>query len=89
MNNTFNNIITLLLLLNTVNSYTQNQNTLLQEVNNKSSTKTIISLNSAKSSYWSLYYGVQDKNAPQSPDELENSDFKNIMGTVPGNVEID
>ena len=32
---------------------------------------------------------MQDKNAPQSPDELENSDFKNIMGTVPGNVEID
>lgn len=89
MNNTFNNIITLILLMNTVNSYTQNQNTLLQEVNNKPSTKAIISLNSTKSSDWSLYYGVQDKNAPQSPDELENSDFKNIVGTVPGNVEID
>ena len=75
--------------MNTVNSYTQNQNTLLQEVNNKPSTKAIISLNSAKSSEWTLYYGVQDKNTPQSPSELENSDFKNIVGTVPGNVEID
>ena len=89
MNNTFNNIITLILLMNTVNSYTQNQNNLLKEVNNKPSTKAIISLNSAKSSDWSLYYGLQDKNAPQSPSELENSDFKNILGTVPGNVEID
>ncbi len=89
MNNTLNNIITLILLMNTVNSYTQNQNTLLQEVHNKPSTKTIISLNSAKSSDWSLYYGVQDKNAPQSPSELGNSDFKNISATVPGNVEID
>ena len=75
--------------MNTVNSYTQNQNNLLKEVNNKPSTKAIISLNSAKSSDWSLYYGLQDKNAPQSPSELENSDFKNIVGTVPGNVEID
>ena len=50
MNNTFNNIITLILLMNTVNSYTQNQNNLLKEVNNKPSTKAIISLNSAKSS---------------------------------------
>ena len=89
MNNTFNNIITLILLMNTVNSYTQNQNNLLKEVNNKPSTKAIISLNSAKLSDWSLYYGLQDKNAPQSPSELENSDFKNIVGTVPGNVEID
>ena len=89
MNNTFNNIITLILLMNTINSYTQNQNNLLKEVNNKPSTKAIISLNSAKSSDWSLYYGLQDKNAPQSPSELENSDFKNIVGTVPGNVEID
>ena len=62
--------------MNTVNSYTQNQNNLLKEVNNKPSTKAIISLNSAKSSDWSLYYGLQDKNAPQSPSELENSDFK-------------
>ena len=53
--------------MNTVNSYTQNQNNLLKEVNNKPSTKAIISLNSAKSSDWSLYYGLQDKNAPQSP----------------------
>ena len=66
--------------MNTVNSYTQNQNNLLKEVNNKPSTKAIISLNSAKSSDWSLYYGLQDKNAPQSPSELENSDFKNIVG---------
>jgi beta-mannosidase len=61
----------------------------LQEVNNKPSTKKTISLNSGKKSEWILYYGVQDKNAPQSPKELLKSAFKKISGTVPGNVEID
>lgn len=75
--------------MNTVNSYTQNQNTLLQEVNNKPSTKKVISLNSKKESDWTLYYGVQDINAPQTPDELKKSNFKDIAATVPGNVEID
>ena len=89
MNNTFNNIITLLLLMNTVNSHTQNQNTLLQEVNNKPSTKKVISLNTEKESDWTLYYGVQDKRAPQSPVELMKSNFKYINAKVPGNVEID
>ena len=89
MKNTFNNIIILILLMNTVNSYTQNQNTLLQEVNNKPSTKAIISLNSTKASEWTLYYGIQDEGAPQSPQELLKSDYKKITATVPGNVEID
>ena len=61
----------------------------LKEVNSKPSTKEIISLNSTKSSEWTLYYGVQDKNAPQTPDALLHSEFKNIPATVPGNVEID
>jgi len=61
----------------------------LKEVNSKPSTKEIISLNSTKLSEWTLYYGVQDKNAPQTPDELLHSEFKNILATVPGNVEID
>jgi beta-mannosidase len=61
----------------------------LKEVNSKPSTKEIISLNSTKSSEWTLYYGVQDKNAPQTPEEMMQSEFKNISATVPGNVEID
>jgi beta-mannosidase len=75
--------------MNTINSYSQNQHTLLQEVNNKPSTKTTISLNSSKLSEWTLYYGIQDKKAPQSPSELKKSNFKDIVATVPGNVEID
>ena len=75
--------------MNTVNSHTQNQNTLLQEVNNKPSMKKVISLNTEKDSDWTLYYGVQDKNAPQTPDELKKSNFKDIAAKVPGNVEID
>lgn len=89
MNKIFTKIITLLLLMKTINSFAQNQDTLLQEVNNKPSTKEIILLNSSKSSEWALYFGVQDKNAPQSPQELLKSDFKKITATVPGNVEID
>ena len=89
MNKKFINIITLLLLMNTVNSFAQNQNNLQQEVNNKPSTKKVISLNTEKESDWTLYYGVQDKNAPQTPDELKKSNFKYINAKVPGNVEID
>lgn len=62
---------------------------MLKEVNNKPSTKKVISLNSDKESDWTLFYGVQDKNSPKSPVELEKSNFKKIGGTVPGNVEID
>ena len=89
MNNTFKNIITLTLLMNTVYSFAQNQNIMIKEVNNKPSTKETISLNSTKSFEWRLYYGVQDKNAPQSPQELLKSNFKSIQAMVPGNVEID
>lgn len=75
--------------MNTVYSFAQNQNIMIKEVNNKPSTKETISLNSTKSFEWRLYYGVQDKNAPQSPQELLKSNFKRIQATVPGNVEID
>jgi beta-mannosidase len=62
---------------------------LLPEVANKPSTKATVSLNSDKKGEWTLYFGLQDKNAPQNPDELAKSDFKKIDATVPGNVEID
>jgi len=61
----------------------------LQEVYNKPSTKEVISLNSGGNSEWTLYYGVQDKDAPQTPEELLRSNYKKIAATVPGNVEID
>jgi beta-mannosidase len=61
----------------------------LQKVNTKPSTKETILLNSGKKSEWTLFYGVQDKNAPQTPEALLQSEFKNILATVPGNVEID
>lgn len=75
--------------MNTVYSFAQNQNIMIKEVNNKPSTKETISLNSTKSFEWRLYYGVQDKKAPQSPQELLKSNFKRIQAMVPGNVEID
>ena len=62
---------------------------LVKEVNNKPSTKKVLSLNTMQKTDWSLYYGVQDQNAPQTPNELLKSKFKNISATVPGNVEID
>ncbi len=61
----------------------------LQEVNNKPSTKQVLSLNSGGNGEWTLYYGVQDKEAPQTPQELLQSDYKKVPATVPGNVEID
>ncbi|MGB2418323.1 MAG: glycoside hydrolase family 2 protein [Flavobacteriaceae bacterium] len=89
MKNKFNNIIILILTMNTFNAFTQNQNTFLQEVNDKPTTKKVLSLNSSKLSEWTLYYGVQGQNAPQTPDDLQNSKFKSIPASVPGNVEID
>jgi beta-mannosidase len=62
---------------------------LVKEVNNKPSTKKVLSLNTMQKTDWSLYYGIQDQNAPQTPSELLKSKFKNISATVPGNVEID
>jgi beta-mannosidase len=38
---------------------------------------------------WDLYFGEQDENAPNSPDEIVKTRFKKIKATVPGNVEID
>ena len=62
---------------------------LLTEVVNKPSSKNTVSLNSEQNNAWTLYFGVQDKNAPQNPGELAKSGFKKIDATVPGNVEID
>ena len=38
---------------------------------------------------WKLYYGLSDKSAPSTPDELNNSNWPQIPATVPGNVELD
>ncbi len=38
---------------------------------------------------WRLFYGPQDRQAPQSPAELAQSALKNIPAVVPGNVELD
>ena len=61
----------------------------LPEVLNKPIEKFTISLNSGEDSPWTLFYGLQDENAPQSPRELKKSRFSKIPATVPGNVEID
>lgn len=62
---------------------------LLQEVSDKPSSKKVVSLNAEKGSDWKLYYGVQDSDAPQTPDELKAASLTKINATVPGNVEID
>lgn len=51
--------------------------------------KSTYILNSSKEFIWELYFGLQDDDAPGSPDELLNSSFKKIKAIVPGNVEID
>lgn len=61
----------------------------LTEVLNKPSSKISIDLNSTGSDEWTLYYGIQDENAPQIPKELKKSGFQTLSATVPGNVEID
>ena len=47
--------------------------------------KKSISLNGS----WKLYYGLCDKNAPVTPDELKSKNWPMIAATVPGNVELD
>jgi beta-mannosidase len=61
----------------------------LQEVYRKPVIKNTVSLNSGNFEKWTLFFGVQDKNAPQTPKELQHSTFQKIDATVPGNVEID
>jgi beta-mannosidase len=61
----------------------------LPEVMNKPTTKKTISLNSDQKGDWTLYFGVQDKDAPVTPAELKSSDFRHIEASVPSNVEID
>lgn len=62
---------------------------LLPEVATKPSTKTTVSLNSSQNDEWTLFFGIQDENAPQNPSELAKSGFEKIKAKVPGNVEID
>jgi beta-mannosidase len=38
---------------------------------------------------WKLYYGLCDKNAPGTPDELLTKNWSMIPAKVPGNVELD
>jgi beta-mannosidase len=38
---------------------------------------------------WNLFYGLYDKNAPGTPDELKNRNWPMIPAMVPGNVELD
>jgi beta-mannosidase len=62
---------------------------MLPEVLNKPVEKNTISLNSGEDSPWTLYFGLQDENAPVSPGALKRSGFPRIPASVPGNVEID
>lgn len=45
--------------------------------------------NSLNGNNWTLYYGLCDNNAPESPDDLNTSDWPSVTATVPGNVEMD
>ena len=60
-----------------------------QNLDTKPTNKTVVTLNSSKPGNWTLQYGLQDKNAPQTPEELKKSNWKSIKATVPGNVELD
>ncbi len=55
----------------------------------KSFNKKTISLNSVNSIEWKLFYGQQDKTAPNTPDELKKSHRESVKAIVPGNVELD
>jgi len=57
--------------------------------NNMPINKKTISLNSDNSIEWTLFYGPQDKTAPNTPDELRKSNRDSVTAIVPGNVEID
>ncbi len=62
---------------------------LLPETMNKPTSKKTITLNSDQKGDWTLYFGVQDKDVPNTPGELKRSNFQHIDASVPGNVEID
>ena len=51
--------------------------------------KTVHYLNASENIKWELRFGLEDRQAPNSPQELLNSKFQKIAATVPGNVEID
>jgi beta-mannosidase len=38
---------------------------------------------------WKLFYGLCDKNAPNTPDEMISGNWPGIPSKVPGNVELD
>jgi beta-mannosidase len=62
---------------------------MVEEVINKPTDKVTVSLNSGQNGEWKLSFGVQDANAPDTPNELKKSGYIAIDATVPGNVEID
>ena len=55
---------------------------LLNDLLNKPTSKTEISLNSDNEKNWKLWFGPQDRNAPQTPKELLASGFKQIDAIV-------
>ena len=46
-------------------------------------------LNSSQELNWELYFGLQNEDAPLSPDDLSKGSFQMIPANIPGNVEID
>ena len=46
-------------------------------------------INRTLSGNWKLYYGISDKDAPETPAELLTKSWPEIPATVPGNVELD
>jgi len=38
---------------------------------------------------WNLYYGIHDRNSPETPDQLKKMNWPGIPAIVPGNVELD
>ena len=61
----------------------------LEEVNRKPISKRMVSLNSERGGEWTLYFGLQDEDAPGNPSALKRSGFRSIIASVPGNVELD
>ena len=56
---------------------------LLPEELNKPTSKTTVSLNSEQNNAWTLYFGVQDKNAPKIRVNLQNPVSKSLLPPFP------
>lgn len=53
------------------------------------SSNELVKLSTSDTNRWTLYFGIQDINAPLTPQQVMNAGFKKIGASVPGNVEID